>query len=149
MMSLLLLLDLGFERVKLHASGVRGINRSRLCFDDAGGSGEWEQSFSNAALFANVTHRMLAETLERQPSARAYMWADMFNPFANGGIESYQTRYGGVEGPSACAQPVSRRAGRRVHSRTGDRSRCCPGPTSPGSSASSWRRRRVSTTPPG
>jgi len=92
---------LGFDHVMLHNSEARGINRSRLCFDEV--AGEWVRHSSNAKLFANTTNRMLSEVLERNPHAVSFMWADMLSPFANGGVNTYQSSYGGVNGPSACA----------------------------------------------
>ena len=92
---------LDFDSVVLHNSEVRGINRSRLCFEEI--EGEWVRHSSNAKLFADTTNLMLSELLDRKPNAVSYMWDDMFSPFTNGGINTYQTRYGGVAGPSACA----------------------------------------------
>ena len=92
---------LDFDHVVLHNSEVRGINRSRLCFDEV--DGEWVRHSSNAKLFADTTNRMLSEVLAREPDAVSYMWADMLSPFANGGVNTYQSNYGGVNGPSACA----------------------------------------------
>ncbi len=97
----LLASGLDLDHVMLHNSEVRGMNRSRLCFDEV--AGEWVRHSSNAKLFADTTNLMLGEVLERKPNATSYMWADMFSPFANGGKANYQESYGGVSGASACA----------------------------------------------
>jgi hypothetical protein len=97
----LLASGLDLDHVMLHNSEVRGINRSRLCFDEI--AGEWVRHSSNAKLFADTTNLMLEEVLERKPNATSYMWADMLSPFANGGKANYQENYGGVSGASACA----------------------------------------------
>ena len=79
-------------------SEVRGMNRSVACLDEDGKAKD-----SNAALFARVVNDVFAATMKKHPGAEFWLWADMFNPFSNGGDREYQVRYGGREGRSMCA----------------------------------------------
>ena len=94
---------LNAELVNWSVSEVLGMNRSLACRDDEG-----EPTLSNAARFAHLVNkavemaRIRAESL-LLPDFRFVLWADMFDPFNNGGDINYQLRFGGVPGRSACA----------------------------------------------
>ena len=79
-------------------SEVRGMNRSVACLGDDGDSRP-----SNASLFAEVVNEAVSLAKRKSPGVRFVLWADMFDPFANGGDREYQVRFGGVEGRSVCA----------------------------------------------
>ncbi|MEE3328937.1 MAG: hypothetical protein VX252_16475, partial [Myxococcota bacterium] len=86
------------EAVTWSVSEVRGMNRSVACRRP---DGEWRHS--NAALFAQVVNRAFLLAKKKSPKTRFVLWADMFDPFYNGGDLDYQVRYGGVPGRSACS----------------------------------------------
>ncbi|MDG2334449.1 MAG: hypothetical protein P8Q97_09530 [Myxococcota bacterium] len=86
------------DSVTWGVSEVRGVNRSWACTGEDG-----KLRNSNAALFARVVNNIFSATIEKHPGAHFWLWADMFNPFSNGGDKDYQLRYGGQEGRSACA----------------------------------------------
>ncbi|MDE0885673.1 MAG: hypothetical protein OSB70_09085 [Myxococcota bacterium] len=86
------------DSVTWGVSEVRGVNRSVACLDDDG-----NLRHSNAALFAQVVNKVFSATMKKHPGAHFWLWADMFNPFSNGGDKDYQLRFGGEEGRSACA----------------------------------------------
>ncbi len=86
------------DTVTWGVSEVRGINRSTACLGKDG-----EILRSNAALFADVVNNIASIVKRKNPDARFWLWADMFNPFDIGGDDRYQVKYGGAPGSSACA----------------------------------------------
>ena len=86
------------DAVTWSVSEVEGVNRSVACRGPDGTVLD-----SNAELFAKVVNRAFALAQAKSPETRFVLWADMFDPFHNGGDLDFQVRYGGVPGRSACS----------------------------------------------
>jgi hypothetical protein len=78
------------------------MNKNTSCFEKTPEG--WQRKHSNAALFANVANKLHDELLARDPDVQFSMWDDMYTPLHYGGSDSYQTNFGGVMGPTGCAQ---------------------------------------------
>ena len=91
------------ESVTWSVSEVKGVNRSVACRGPDG-----RALYSNADLFAQVVNRAFSLAQEKSAETRFVLWADMFDPFHNGGDLDFQVRYGGVPGRSACSFAPSR-----------------------------------------
>jgi len=68
---------------------IRGMNRDSRCL---------RRNRTNAELFAEDINRLYDITKKYNPDVNIIMWADMLNPWHNGGDENYQLQFGGIPG---------------------------------------------------
>ncbi len=73
---------------------IRGMNRDSRCI---------ARNLTNAQLLAYDINRLYSIVKECDDGVTLFMWADMLNPFHNGGDDNCQTSFGGPKGKTAPA----------------------------------------------